>query len=229
MLPSYVWYQDMADFAETIRDEAVGRRLARAIHSKGPNVSADELRAMPDRSPESDRGRSSRLSPGRRGALASLLPHLRQLTALRGPAQGCRARPGPRPLHPQGARASQSRTRGPNWLRRVWYPATTATGLGQLVDDKGTRRRRYVGLGFHDLRRANATGLVAAGVDIKTAQALLGHSNAQLTLGLYAQAVVSLGVAAVDSMAERFGLPARDGGATERCEAGSEGQDDGET
>jgi hypothetical protein len=38
MLPSYVWYQDMADFAVTISDEAVGRRLARAIHSKGPNV-----------------------------------------------------------------------------------------------------------------------------------------------------------------------------------------------
>ena len=72
-------------------------------------------------------------------------------------------------------------------------------------------------------------GLVAAGVEIRTAQALLGGSNAQLTLGLYAQAVVSLGAAAVDSMAERFGLPARDGRAMERCEEGSEGQDDGET
>jgi hypothetical protein len=28
-LPSYVWYQDMADFAERISDERVGRRLAR--------------------------------------------------------------------------------------------------------------------------------------------------------------------------------------------------------
>jgi site-specific recombinase XerD len=52
------------------------------------------------------------------------------------------------------------------------------------VTDKESSRTRYVGLGFHDLRRANATGLVAEGVDIKTAQALLGHSNAQLTLGL---------------------------------------------
>ncbi|WP_446220486.1 UPF0158 family protein [Micromonospora sp. IBHARD004] len=34
-LPSYVWYQDMADFAERISDEAVGRRLARAIQGKG--------------------------------------------------------------------------------------------------------------------------------------------------------------------------------------------------
>jgi hypothetical protein len=34
-LPSYVWYQDMANFAERISDDAVGRRLARAIQGKG--------------------------------------------------------------------------------------------------------------------------------------------------------------------------------------------------
>ena len=34
-LPSWIWYQDMADFAETITDERVGRRLARAIQGKG--------------------------------------------------------------------------------------------------------------------------------------------------------------------------------------------------
>ena len=34
-LPSYVWYQDMADFAEGISDEVAGRRLARAIQGKG--------------------------------------------------------------------------------------------------------------------------------------------------------------------------------------------------
>jgi uncharacterized protein UPF0158 len=34
-LPSYVWYQDMADFAEGISDERAGRRLARAIQGKG--------------------------------------------------------------------------------------------------------------------------------------------------------------------------------------------------
>ncbi len=63
MLPSYVWYQDMADFAGTISDEAVGRRLARAIHGKGANVSADELRAMLDRFPESH-PRDSSLAAG---------------------------------------------------------------------------------------------------------------------------------------------------------------------
>ncbi len=34
-LPSWVWYQDMADFAETITDEGAGRRLLRAIQGKG--------------------------------------------------------------------------------------------------------------------------------------------------------------------------------------------------
>jgi Uncharacterised protein family (UPF0158) len=34
-LPSYVWYEDMADFADQISDERTGRRLARAIQGKG--------------------------------------------------------------------------------------------------------------------------------------------------------------------------------------------------
>ncbi len=34
-MPSYVWYQDMADFADRLSDEGVGRRLARAIDGKG--------------------------------------------------------------------------------------------------------------------------------------------------------------------------------------------------
>ena len=34
-LPSWVWYQDMADFAEGITDERAGRRLGRAIQGKG--------------------------------------------------------------------------------------------------------------------------------------------------------------------------------------------------
>ncbi len=34
-LPSYIWYQDMADFAEAITGEQAGRRLLRAIQGKG--------------------------------------------------------------------------------------------------------------------------------------------------------------------------------------------------
>ncbi|MHB1447346.1 MAG: tyrosine-type recombinase/integrase [Acidimicrobiales bacterium] len=58
--------------------------------------------------------------------------------------------------------------------QRVWAPACSKIGLPDL--------------GFHDLRRANATVLVRSGVDVKTAQTRLGHSDPRLTLGIYAQA-----------------------------------------
>ena len=61
-----------------------------------------------------------------------------------------------------------------NWRQRVWLPAL------QDADLKG--------VGFHDLRRTNATALVLDGVDVKTAQTRLGHSDPRLTLALYAQA-----------------------------------------
>jgi len=91
-----------------------------------------------------------------------------------------------------------------NWLRRVWWPAAVAAGLGRMVEDGATGRTKYEGLGFHDLRRANATGLVAAGVDVKTAQGLLGHSDSRLTLDHYAQVVTELGALAAEAMGERF-------------------------
>ena len=57
----------------------------------------------------------------------------------------------------------------------MWLPATAAAG--------------HAGAGFHDLRRTNATVLVAENVDMKTAQLRLGHSDPRLTLALYAQAI----------------------------------------
>ncbi len=62
-----------------------------------------------------------------------------------------------------------------NWRRRVWLPAIEQAGCQ--------------GAGFHDLRRANATMLVANRVDLKTAQVRFGHSDPRLTIGLYADAV----------------------------------------
>jgi integrase len=99
-----------------------------------------------------------------------------------------------------------------NWLRRVWWPAAVAAGVGRMVGDKASGKTRYEGLGFHDLRRANATSLVAAGVDVKTAQGLLGHSDSRLTLDHYAQVVTELGALAAEAMGERFlKTSARDG------------------
>ena len=84
-----------------------------------------------------------------------------------------------------------------NWRRRVWLPAMLAAGLGTIDQDTGT----YHGTTFHDLRRTSATGLVAAGVDVKTAQSRLGHSQVRLTLELYAQAVTEQDRKASDALA----------------------------
>ena len=73
---------------------------------------------------------------------------------------------------------------------RIWVPACTRAGLK--------------GLTFHDLRRVNATGLVLAGADLKTAQARLGHSDVRLTLEVYTQATTEADRAAADALGERF-------------------------
>jgi len=77
-----------------------------------------------------------------------------------------------------------------NWRRRVWLPAVVAAGLR--------------GIGFHDLRRANATAMVLDGVDVKTAQARLGHSDPRLTLAIYAQATNEGDRRAADRLGSRF-------------------------
>lgn len=84
--------------------------------------------------------------------------------------------------------------RGPldyaNWRRRVWLPATKRVGLE--------------GLGFHDLRRACATYMVLDGLDPKTAQGRLGHSDPRLTLAVYAQATSEGDRRAATALAGRF-------------------------
>lgn len=57
---------------------------------------------------------------------------------------------------------------------------------------------------FHDLRPTTATGLVSAGVDVKTAQCRLGPSQVRLTLELYAEAVTEEDRKASDTLAERL-------------------------
>lgn len=74
-----------------------------------------------------------------------------------------------------------------HWRRRVWIPATGVAGVE--------------GLAFHDLRRANATGMVLDGINLKTAQTRLGHSDPRLTIAVYAQATTTADAAG----AERLG------------------------
>jgi integrase len=72
------------------------------------------------------------------------------------------------------------------------------------VEAVGTTGMSYQGLGFHDLRRASATAMVAAGVDVRTAQERLGHSDPRMTLAVYAQATRAGDRAAADQLGEHF-------------------------
>lgn len=88
--------------------------------------------------------------------------------------------------------------------QRVWQPACAKVGLPEL--------------GFHDLRRHNATTMVRNGVDVKTAQARLGHSDPRLTLGIYAQATTDADRAAADLLGDLLNVsdePSRDERGTE--------------
>ena len=76
-----------------------------------------------------------------------------------------------------------------NWRRR-WCRACEQVGIE--------------GLTFHDLRAWHATALVGAGVDVRTAQARLGHSDPRLTLAVYAQASSAADRAAADRVAGLF-------------------------
>jgi len=77
-----------------------------------------------------------------------------------------------------------------NWRQRVWVPAVAKAGLG--------------GLTFHALRHANATAMVALSVDIKTAQARVGHRRSSTLLDIYAQATTAGDRRAADELGRFF-------------------------
>lgn len=83
-----------------------------------------------------------------------------------------------------------------NWRGRVWEPAVNVIGMADL--------------NFHDLRRTNATAMVAEGVDVKTAQARLGHSDPRLTLAIYAQATTEGDRSAASKLGARLMPPNAD-------------------
>ena len=86
--------------------------------------------------------------------------------------------------------ANRTPLRYSNWRRSVWLPAATSAGLP--------------GAGFHDLRRASATVLVSEGVDVKTVQVRLGHSDPRLTLQIYAGVLQEAEQRAADVLGDHF-------------------------
>jgi integrase len=130
---------------------------------------------MVEAMPKSEAGRRTLSVP--RALMDMLAAHLqrRGLTAADPEAYVFVGKRG-RPLQYTGFRA------------RVWKPACQRIGLSDV--------------GFHDLRRTNATLMVRKGVDVKTAQARLGHSDPRLTLGIYAQATTEGDRAAADLLGD---------------------------
>ena len=82
-----------------------------------------------------------------------------------------------------------------------------ATALGP---DQAPMLWLGVVLGLRWGEAAGITALVAAGIDIKTAQTRLGHANPALKLAIYARATVEADRRAADAVGERF--RPRDGG-----------------
>lgn len=94
-----------------------------------------------------------------------------------------------------------------NFLRRVWTPARKRAGIPDV--------------GFHDLRRTAITAMVAAGVDVKTAQARAGHSDPRMTLSVYAKATTAGDRAAAAAIGDHF-LNSKDDSTSPSSAAGRE-------
>lgn len=62
----------------------------------------------------------------------------------------------------------------------------------------------FTDLRFHELRHTQATQLLANGIDVKTVQTRLGHSNAALTLNWYAHAIPENDEKAADMLGDLF-------------------------
>jgi integrase len=73
-----------------------------------------------------------------------------------------------------------------------------------LLRARSDRHSGALHLVFHDLRRVNATVLVAEGIDLKTAQTRLGHSDPRLTMAVHAQATSAADRDAADRLAHRL-------------------------
>ena len=66
--------------------------------------------------------------------------------------------------------------------------------VAKLVGSQGEPPR------FHDLRHTFATMAISSGVDVKTVSAILGHSNAAMTLNVYADALADSKKVGMDLM-----------------------------
>ena len=84
----------------------------------------------------------------------------------------------------------------PHEIWRQWKTIAACLGL------VGTQGRVPT---FHDLRHTFATAAIAEGVDVKTVSSILGHTNAAMTLNVYASADPAAKRAAAETIGEVMG------------------------
>jgi integrase len=101
-----------------------------------------------------------------------------------------------------------------NLVRRVIVPALSPSAICKKQEDEhkleGFVFERDKTLpewhGWHAFRRGLATNLHALGVDDKTIQAILRHSNVSLTMNVYVKSVNESQVNAMDTLSEKLGI-----------------------
>ncbi|HEY5154421.1 MAG TPA: site-specific integrase, partial [Acidimicrobiales bacterium] len=112
---------------------------------------------------------------------------------------------------PEGGPIRQS-----NFYRRHFTRACVEAGLGEIVTDPKTKRPRYRGLRFHDLRHTMVALLVAQGAHPLAIKERLGHSSITVTLDQYGHLLPSLDEALTDGLESTYRKAAEDSVRTSR-------------
>lgn len=118
---------------------------------------------------------------------------------------------------PKSASGVRSVAIGPNVIDVLMAHDAKCHGEYIICDENGERAnlntfehwwRRWAdkhghkGLRFHELRHSHATALISSGTDVKTVQHRLGHSNANITMSVYAHAIPSADMHAANELDE---------------------------
>jgi len=105
-----------------------------------------------------------------------------------------------------------------------WHPAHVTAEFARLI-----REAELPPIRLHDLRHGTATQALAAGVDHKVVQDLLGHSSSALTLDTYTSVVDELKHAAAEAISDIFdNADNTEGEEKEEREGGDDDPDDGD-
>lgn len=90
------------------------------------------------------------------------------------------------------------------WRRRVWVPTCLSVGLGEMVKDEATGKRKYVGLRPHDLRHTAVAMWIASGANPLEVSRRAGHTSVSFTLDRYGHLYDGADAALSERLEEMF-------------------------